>query len=199
MIFYGTKGAHLKSEKVSGIKCPNCGEHTSHTVSIFGRYFYIYWIPIFPLTKKGVSECDNCKATFEPKEMSEQLRLKYNNVKSDTKTPLTYWIGSFIILSIIAFTFYSVAQHDKNVVEYISNPKKGDIVEYKPTEYYSTQKVIKVTTDSVFLSLNNYEIESKGYINKIDKVENYSNEFYGVTKEQYQKMFDEKLFIDVNR
>ena len=52
MIFYGTKGSHLKSEKISGAKCTNCNEQTSHTVNVFGRYGYLYWIPVFPLTKK---------------------------------------------------------------------------------------------------------------------------------------------------
>lgn len=67
MIFYGTKGSHLKSERVSSVNCRHCEQQTSYTVSIFGRYAYLYWIPVFPLTKKGVAECDHCKITLKPK------------------------------------------------------------------------------------------------------------------------------------
>jgi len=199
MIFYGTKGAHLKSDRVSNAKCNQCGEIGSHDVSIFGRYFYIYWIPIFPLTKKGVAECNNCKATVEPKEMSEQLRLKFDNINKNTKTPITYWIGSLIITGLIAFAFFSSSQHKKDVVDYIANPKAGDVIDFKPSEFYSTLKIVEVKEDSVYFVQNNYEIERKSKLYKIDKEENYSDAIYSLSKTEYKKMFDDKEFLDVDR
>lgn len=199
MIFYGTKGAHLKSEKISGVKCSHCEQQTSYTASIFGRYAYLYWIPVFPLSKKGVAECDHCKITLEPKQMDPQLRMKYDNVNRNVKTPITYWIGSLIILAAIAFGYYSVSQHEKDVVEYIKAPEVGDVVEYKPSDFYSTLKITRVENDSVYFAQNKYEIERQSKIYKIDKKANYTEEVYGISLSDYQKMFDTKEFLDVDR
>ncbi|MFY7671569.1 hypothetical protein ACOSP6_10845 [Tenacibaculum sp. MEBiC06402] len=199
MIFYGTKGAHLKSEKISGVKCSHCEQQTSYTASIFGRYAYLYWIPVFPLPKKGVAECDNCKVTLEPKQMNDQLRMKYDNVNANVKTPITYWIGSLILAAIIAFGIYSVNQHEKDVVEYIKAPQAGDVVEYKPSDFYSTLKITRVENDSVYFAQNKFEIEKQSRIYKIDKTENYTEEAYGISLADYQKKFDTKEFLDVER
>ncbi|TYP98114.1 hypothetical protein C7447_103284 [Tenacibaculum adriaticum] len=200
MIFYGTKGTHLKSDKVSGVKCNHCEQQTSHTISIFGRYFYIYWIPIFPLGKKGVSECNHCKVTYERKEMSEQLKLAHDNVKRTTKTPITHWIGSLVIGALIAFGIYSAKKHDKDVVSYINSPKVNDIIEYKSSEKgYSTLKITKVTADSVFVIANSMEIKRKSKLYKIDKEVNYNAERYGISLLEYQQAFDDKKFLEVDR
>ncbi|WP_299103909.1 zinc-ribbon domain-containing protein [uncultured Tenacibaculum sp.] len=200
MIFYGTKGSHLHSERVSGIKCNHCEQQTSHTISIFGKYFYIYWIPIFPIGKKGISECNHCKATYERKEMSEQLKLAHDNVKRQTKTPFTHWVGSLLIGGLIAFGIYAANQHEKDVVNYISAPQVDDVVEYKSSESaYSTLKVTKVTNDSIFFVANSMEISRKSRIYKIDKDKNYNAERYGISLADYKKAFDDNTFLDVDR
>jgi len=200
MIFYGTKGTHLHSEKVSGVKCTHCEQQNAHTISIFGKYFYIYWIPIFPLGKKGVSECNHCKATYERKNMSEQLKLAHDNVKRNTKTPFTHWIGSLLAGVLILFVIYSVKQHDKDVDIYINNPKVNDIIKYKSSKKaYSTIKVTNVTTDSIFFVANSMEISKRSKLYKIDKEENYNAERFGMSLSDYKDVFDNKDFLDVNR
>lgn len=199
MIFYGTKGSHLHSEKVSGVKCINCGEQHVHTISVYGKYAYIYWIPIFPLSKKVFSECTNCKATLEKKEMSEQLRLKADNVKANTKTPLTYWTGLAVIVGIIVFSVFSSNKHKKDIVTYIAAPQKGDVIDYKPSDWYSTLKVKEVTNDSVFLVTNKMEISKQRRLYKIDKPENYTDTAYAISKEEYKKSFENGTFLDVER
>lgn len=200
MIFYGTKGSHLYSERVSGVKCNHCEQQESHTISIFGKYFYIYWIPIFPIGKKGISECNHCKATYERKEMSEQLKLAHDNVKRKTKTPFTHWVGSLLIGGLIAFGIYAANQHEKDVVNYISAPQVDDVVEYKSSESaYSTLKVTKVTNDSIFFVANSMEISRQSKIYKIDKDKNYNAERYGISLTDYKKSFDDNTFLDVDR
>ncbi|RKF03126.1 hypothetical protein C8N26_2116 [Tenacibaculum lutimaris] len=200
MIFYGTKGTHLHSEKVSGVKCTHCEQQNAHTISIFGKYFYIYWIPIFPLGKKGVSECNHCKATYERKNMSEQLKLAHDNVKRNTKTPFAHWIGSLLVGVLILFVIYSVKQHDKDVDIYINNPKVNDIIKYKSSKKaYSTIKVTNVTTDSIFFVANSMEISKRSKLYKIDKEENYNAERFGMSLSDYKDAFDNNDFLDVNR
>ena len=199
MIFYGSRGVHLKSDKVTGVKCLYCDQQGSHTVSVFGKYAHLYWIPFFPMGKKGVSECDNCKRTLEPKEMNDQLKLAYQNVKSKAKTPITHWSGLGIIVLIIAFAIYSVNQHKKDVLVYLENPQKGDIYEYQPSDFYSLLKVTEVTNDSVFVSSNKYEVERKSGLRKINKTENFNGEPFGISKQELKDLYETKKILDIDR
>lgn len=199
MIFYGTKGSHLHSERKSSIKCDNCNEITNHNISVYGKYGYLYWIPVFPMSKKVFSECTNCNYTQDFNGMNEKLRNASADVKRNTKTPIWYWSGLGIIGVIFVFGIFSAVQHDKDVVDYIASPLKGDVIDYKPTEYYSTLKIANVTKDSIFLIPNDYEIERKSKLYKIDKSKNYTAEPYAVSKEEFKKLFKEKVFLDIDR
>lgn len=199
MIFYGTKGAHLKSEKVSGIKCSYCEQQGSHTISVFARYAYLYWIPVFPLGKKGVSECDNCKRTIDPSQMNEQLKLAYNNVKSSAKTPILHWTGLIILAAAVLFAIFASKQHKKDAIVYINDPQIGDVYEYKPNEYYSLLKVASVSQDSVYVISNSYEIERKSKLYKIDKAANYTTNPFGISKKEIKEWYETKKILDVDR
>ncbi len=107
MIIYGTKGSLLNKERKNAIPCNRCHQTEAHNISIYGRYFYLYWIPFFPIGKKGFSECLNCKSTLEPQGMSPQLRNEYNRIDENTKSPITHWIGLLVIG--IFFVFFMVA------------------------------------------------------------------------------------------
>ncbi len=97
MIIFGSRGTHLYSEEVSPIECSHCSQQTKHRISIFGKYAHIFWIPFFPMGKKGVSECNHCKRTLAPNEMSASLKLAYQKVSSVTKTPFWYWSGLILV------------------------------------------------------------------------------------------------------
>ncbi|SDX49336.1 hypothetical protein SAMN05444411_10660 [Lutibacter oricola] len=199
MIFYGSKGKHLHSEQASGINCDHCKQQTQHTISVFGKYAYIYWIPIFPMGKKVLSECNHCKATLEPKQMNEQLKLACQNTKGNAKTPIWFWSGGFIIAALILFAVYSGKQHDKDVINYKQNPQVGDVIQFKDQSNYSTVKIANITQDSIFLIANDYEISRQSKIYKIDKAKNYTSKPYAISKDRFLKLFDEKIFLDINR
>ncbi|AOW20231.1 zinc-ribbon domain-containing protein [Urechidicola croceus] len=199
MIFYGTKGSLIHTEQTQSVKCNSCNQQSQHTVSIFGKYAYIYWIPIFPIGKKGVSECNHCKATFEKKDMSEQLKLACQNINTNVRTPLKYWSGMAIIAALIGFAMYSSNQHKEDVAQFIESPLAGDIVEYKTNDFFTTFKIMSVTSDSIFVIDNDYEIESKSAIYKIDKDENYTTEPYSISRTRYKELFTDKTLLDIDR
>ncbi|MDO6600590.1 hypothetical protein [Tenacibaculum sp. 1_MG-2023] len=201
MIFYGTKGSHLNSERKGGIKCDNCNEITNHNISVYGQYGYLYWIPVFPMGKKVFSECTNCKVTNDFKGMNEKLRNASTDVKRNTKTPIWYWSGLAIITLLIAFAIYSAKEHDKDVENYILNPAKGDVIEFKNKEsgYYSTLRIESLSKDSIYVIQNNYETDKISGISDIDKDKNYTTETYSLGKDEIQSLFDEGIFYDINR
>ena len=199
MIFYGSKSTHLHSEQASGIKCDHCNQQTQHTFSIYGKYAYIYWIPIFPLGQKGVSECNHCKATLAPKEMNDQLKFAYQNTKANAKTPIWYWSGAAIIALFIIYGVFSSQQHKNDVANYINEPLAGDVIEFKDDNYYSTVKISTITPDSIFLIDNDFQIDKQGKTNKIDKEKNYTTDPYSISTDRFKELFEEKIFLDIKR
>lgn len=201
MIFYGTQGSQINSERTKGIKCDNCNEIVPHNISVYGQYGYLYWIPVFPTTKKVFSECSNCNVTQDFKGMNEQLRRTSAEIKRNTKTPIWYWSGLGIIAILISIGYYFSLEHDKDVINYIKNPVAGDVIEYKVQEtgYYSTLKIESVTKGSIFVIQNNYETDKMSGVSDINKSKNYSTPAYGVGRNQIQALFDDDIFYDINR
>ncbi len=97
MIIFGSRATHLHTEQTNEIVCSHCKEQRKHSISIFGRYAHIFWIPFFPIGKKGVSECNHCKRTLASNEMSEPLKSAYQKIYSSTKVPFWHWIGLILI------------------------------------------------------------------------------------------------------
>ena len=201
MIFYGTKGSHLNNERKGGIKCDNCNEITNHNISVYGKYGYLYWIPVFPMGKKVFSECSNCKVTNDFKQMNEKLKDASADVKRNTKTPIWYWSGLGIIALLISYGAYSSSKHKEDMLTYIEKPAVGDIIEYRvnKTGYYSTLKIKSVTQDSIFVIQNDYETDKKSGISSINKVKNYTATPYSIGKNEIKKLFNDGIFFDINR
>lgn len=200
MIIYGSKGTHLKTERVNNIRCDYCQQQTPHNISVFGRYAYLYWIPFFPMGKKAISECTHCKVTLEKNNMNQQLQTAHDTVKGKTKTPFWYWAGLIILATFIVPSIFSYSQHKKDVQKYIAQPKTNDIIEYKSSaSNYSTLKITNVTADSVYIIANSMEISKRSKLYKIDKESNYNAERFALSLPEYKEAFSSKRFLDVDR
>ncbi|HDZ07059.1 hypothetical protein LCGC14_0473710 [marine sediment metagenome] len=60
-------------------------------------------------------------------------------------------------------------------------------------------KLQKITSDSLYLSLNDYEISKKSRLYKIDKSENYSDVTYGYSKSEISQMQKDGIILEINR
>lgn len=201
MIFYGTNSSRLKDGRLSNVTCPNCNDQTSMNYSVFGKYAYIYWIPIFPLGKTNILECNNCKKTFKLKELPQQIQQKFE-LEKHKGVPIKHFAGLFIIALIVAFIIYSGAKNKENEAKYIDAPKVGDVYKTTGSEsgFYTTAKVTKVTTDSVFVIFNDYEVDKKSGTNKLDKAKNYNPEnVEGYTIEEVQNLYHEEVIYGIDR
>jgi hypothetical protein len=132
--------------------------------------------------------------------MPERLKMEYQNFKSDAKGPIWQFSGLFLIICLIGFSGYSSSKDKENTAKYLSEPVIGDIYEYRiETGSYSTMKVMQVTTDILFVSLNDYEISKSSRMYKIDKAENYSDEIYGISRKEIQAMKVNGNIVGINR
>ncbi len=200
MIIYGSKTVHLDSVRLDTITCESCRTQGSIVLNVFRKHAHIFWIPLFPIGKRGLSECDHCKNVLEAKDMQEPLKSEYHRFKNNTKGPIWQFAGLAIIAVLIVWGNYASGQNEKLELEYIVSPMEGDIYEYKiEARSYSTLKVMSVSNDSVFVSPNEYEISKMSKIHKIDKLENYPEFSYGISRVKLKEMYDSGDIIGINR
>ncbi len=108
MIIYGTKEVHLKSKRLDMVMCESCTKRGDITLSVFGKHFHIFWIPLFPIMKKGYSECSHCKNVLKVKEMPDSIKNEYKEFKKEAKYKIWQFLG--IILTVLHFcTIYLVS------------------------------------------------------------------------------------------
>ncbi|WP_242204255.1 hypothetical protein [Aestuariivivens insulae] len=204
MIIYGAKDVHLKTVKSTTGICPNCKIKGELSINIFRRHAHIFWIPLFPLWKKGISECSHCKKVMKYREMPESVKLEYQNLKIKTKGPIWQFIGIILIivlaLGVTAMNKFGSKSYQKEKLELFASPLKGDVYEYEiRTGKYSTLKVKHVSADSIFFSPNNYESSSLIRLYKINKEENYSDKIYSMSREKLKAMYTKGKIFGVKR
>jgi len=201
MIIYGARGTHLKTEQLSRVSCPSCGEKEQMYATVFGRYAHIFWIPLFPIGKKGVAHCQHCKRTYERKEMPEELKQTVKRTRSEVRFPIWYFSGLVLIGIFIGFMAYADGRDDKLEAQYLNNPQGGDVYNYKiENERFSSMKVLAVSGDSLVLCQNQYEVDRRTGLYKIDKPENYVDSMqFVVAKENVMNLYAEGDIFDINR
>lgn len=201
MVFYGSKATTLKEGQLINVKCPNCEEGRAMRYGIYGKYAYLYWIPMFPIGKENYLECNNCKRTYDLKELPKEIKQKFKLEQSGANYPIWYFSGLAVLAIIIAVAFYLSKIDAENDKLYIEEPMVGDVysIEASQKGYYSSMKVSEVTSDSIFVIYNNYEIDRKSKIYKIDKIENYTTEHGGFSRDEIQSLFEQNVIYEVDR
>lgn len=114
MIVFGSRASNIGQIDVPSSKCDYCQNESTQRISVFGKYAHVFWIPTFPIGKKAVAECTHCKRTIEQKEFSSKLSQRYEQNKSNIKTPLWHWSGSILVAGFIALIAIIVATNEED-------------------------------------------------------------------------------------
>ncbi|NOY47616.1 MAG: hypothetical protein GXO84_05380, partial [Chlorobi bacterium] len=97
------------------------------TYSLFGEYAHIYWIPLFPLGRKNIVECNSCKRVFKIIELPESIKQKVRRERENAKTPLWYYSGLVIFIIGISYGAWTSGKNKEDNSAYIKTPKIGDV------------------------------------------------------------------------
>lgn len=200
MIIFGTGSANLETIQASNEVCEHCNQEDSIFFSYYRRHVHIFWIPVFPLAKTGCSYCSHCKQRLAPKQMSRGLKTKFENTKQQVNDPLWQFTGTIILVFLIGITGYTSSRSEKNIVSYLDDPSVGDIYEYRSESgNYSTMMLKHISPDSLYMSLNFYEIPKASRLYNIDKHKNYRKEVYAFSKEEIKSMKNSGTIFNINR
>jgi hypothetical protein len=200
MLIYGSK-ATLLAKEILVEKCTSCGTMNSVELSLFQKYAHIFWIPFFPMGKTGVSQCQHCRQVLKLNEMPESVRVSYDNLKKQSKTPVWIFAGPGLVVLIIIMITISEKQKDSRNAKLILSPQKGDIFEVKSGNNYTLYKVSNVVEDTVYIFFNQFETNK---ITGLSDLKQKGNEAYTdivqpFLKSDLKDLFDKGKIIDIDR
>ncbi len=200
MIIFGSRAAHVGTKSLKNSTCPSCGQQGTLNLSIFRKHAHIFWIPMFPYSKKGVTQCSHCKHVMEKKQMPERIRLEYDKFKSEAKGRIWQFSGLLLVGVLVVFGFFQNKQDEQNEQAYLNAPQRGDVYYQKlDNGHYTTMRVTELDRDSIILELNAYEIDKISQVYKIEKDENYDSEKYAVHKADLMDMYESDEIYRIRR
>lgn len=181
--------------------CPLCG--AIHSVSLIYQYQYahVYGIPLFPTKKDIKGYCSACE------EGINYQSIKNNTTQYSVRFPIMSFIGLIIIVLTIAgiasYTYIDNIQTKKLSIEYINDPKEGDIYEVKfGDKEYGLMRISGFEGDSIMMQTGEYVIDRRSGIKDL-KTGEYKNKFYeerfGYTKEELLQILEEETILKVSR
>ena len=147
MLFvFGTRVARIARYTDKEHICYRC-KAFEREVSVYMPYFHLCMIPVFPIGRKQFEvRCANCGDDTR----SESLVRKYEKL---ARTPV-YLFSALILAAVIgAYWIYWNSNNQKNNVEYVANPKVGDV--YTVSEHrtdgttYYFLRLVEIKGDSV--------------------------------------------------
>lgn len=105
MILFGTGKSKIGSVQVQADACQHCGYAGPQTVMVHGRYFHIFFIPVFPVGSKTTATCPQCKTTKPQRQFSQQLHATFAQSRVRTRRPAWHFLG----LMLIGIAFAAIA------------------------------------------------------------------------------------------
>lgn len=200
MIIFGSGSASLGTQKYTPTACPHCHTEESLVFSAFRKHAHVFWIPMFPIGKKGHAQCLHCKAVMPPHEMPDSFRKDYYTFLNQTKGPAWQYIGLLLLVALLGIAIWSVQDQTSKELEYLQNPQAGDVYGYElDLNAYSTLKIERITADSLFMSPNLYEISKRHKISRIDLPKNYADFTEGYSKEEIKNMYQTGVIFKISR
>lgn len=200
MIIYGSNSKNLRSANPKNLKCPNCAAEGSTSINILNHYAHVFWVPLFPLGRKMVSQCDNCQHVLKRKQMPADFDMDARTLMAETRIPLWSFSGLALLAVFALWIVYSGNQKEKATAEYFAAPIENDV--YNITTEggnYSTMKLIAVDADSVTVTFNLYEIDKRSKVDELDKAENYEEEYYRIARSLLVEMYEAKEIFSISR
>ncbi len=168
MIIHAVKKKVAITERVFD-PCPDCGRSNAIDITIYQRYYRLFWIPFFPLGKTGETVCLNCDKEYKSKKLTGSLKLAYENLKRQTPVPKYLYSGLILVLVLIPVMIYMSMNGRAEKHQLISTPQLNDVYKVQlPNRKYALYKVAEIKGDTVFVRKSNKEAAKLFGISALD-------------------------------
>jgi len=198
LFLVGTRDSNIKNGVILNEKCPKCNTQDALHFSIYKKYTHVTLIPLFPVGKSVYIRCSNCEENFDYEDLSESAQLQLRNEKLD----YSIWMfsGSIIIALFLIFTINRYFENKDEAGVLIKNPMQGDVYNLKLNNgYYSNMRIDKITADSVYATLNDFQAYMPNEIDDLNKPENYSNRKVYYSRKDLIKLYQENEILKITQ
>jgi len=198
LFLVGTRDSNIKNGVILNEKCPKCNTQDALHFSIYKKYTHVTLIPLFPVGKTVYIRCSNCEENFDYEDLSESAQLQLRNEKLD----YSIWMfsGSIILALFLIFTINRYFENKDEAGVLIKNPMQGDVYNLKLNNgYYSNMRIDKITADSVYATLNDFQSYMPNEIDDLNKTENYSNRKVYYSRKDLIKLYQENEILKITQ
>ena len=200
MIIYGWGSTNVGSKRALGAICPNCKEPGTLQHNVFSKHTHIFWIPLFPYGKTGISVCRNCGFKIEgKKQMAEDVLREYSELKSDARPAVWQFSGLIIIALLIGGILVAKELDGQDLEAAIASPIAEDVFVYNTEDgNYSLFKVIETSEDSLWVLYNNWVSDQRGSVTELNVDSSFSDIYDQISMEELKEMYKAGKIYSVN-
>lgn len=201
MIIFGLRSGNAKQKENNLSDCAHCGTSQSVQLHFYVRYFHIFWIPLIPLYKTGVSQCNHCKQVLDKAQMPPHLLASYTPERKKAKTPLKYYSWLIIVALFVVFAVFAVFTESKDTKAWLQQPQAGDVYEMKEDGEYTLYRVKEIKGDTIFVNPHEYTADKLSALRKLKNnyPDAYSDSTIALAKNQLNAMYEAKTLKRINR
>jgi len=198
LFLVGTRDSNIKNGVILNEKCPKCNTQDTLHFSIYKKYTHVTLIPLFPVGKSVYIRCSHCEENFDYEDLSESAQLQLRNEKLDNS--IWMFSGSIIIALFLIFTINRYFENKDEAGVLVKNPMQGDVYNLKLNNgYYSNMRIDKITVDSVYATLNDFQAYMPNEIDDLNKPENYSNRKVYYSRKDLIKLYQENEILKITQ
>lgn len=125
MILFGTAYKRGTMMPTYAGECMSCRSATIN-MTVYHKYFHIFFIPFIPLKKEVRGECRTCGRKYEADDLPTYFDETVKALKKAVRTPPVHFVGLVLFLLFGAFTSYRESVAAKDAEAYLANPKVAD-------------------------------------------------------------------------
>jgi hypothetical protein len=181
MILFGTGTKRLTVIPLYDGNCMKCGKPTI-TVTVFQKYFHVFFIPFIPTRKTVRGECRSCSRTYEEDDLPTYFDPQVGIVKQAAGTPLVLFTGLALFILLGAFTTWRESTRAKEADSYLAAPQVHDIyvlpLGLRESFKYVICRLEAVASDSLTFSIGTEAYGFRGGANKAVEKESFDKEGY---------------------
>lgn len=127
MLFvFGTRSKTVVGPRKEVTPCDACG-NAEHVSSGVLRYFHVFFIPFFPIGKKPVLQCANCRKTLVSKEIPEPARSELSAELFPARRTVPLFAGLIAIGLVVGYGAIANRASEARYAELLRNPSAGDV------------------------------------------------------------------------
>lgn len=201
MIIFGLRSGKFKAVATPIGDCSHCQGNGTVQLYFSRRYFHIFWIPFFPVSTTGISECSHCRQSLRKEQMAPTVQNTYTEARRAFKTSAKYFAGLILVVLFVGAATIAAFVALRNSKTYIQAPRAGDVYEVREDGIYTLYRVNAVSGDSVHLNAHLYEAAGLKEFRalKRDYSDSFADEDFALSKAQLQAMFDDRRIRNIQR